>query len=113
MNFCEKCNTLCTDSICPDCGSKDLRAPEANDFCFLTERAPMWADMLRAALSDVGIESAFRPLLGMGTTFGAGRTLDRHQIYVPYDRFTEAQDVMFAIFGETNRDRSPSSIWHR
>ena len=112
MNFCDKCNTLCTDSVCPACGNKSLRAPEATDFCFLTERSPMWAEMLRGALADVGIESAFQPLFGTGALFGAGKSLDRHQIFVPCDRYEESQAVMLALFGETQENRSPSSIFH-
>lgn len=113
MKFCEKCNTLCEQAACANCGNTALREPEATDFCFLTEREPMWADMLRAALKDTGIESAFRPLLGMGVTYGAGRSLDRHQIFVPYDRYQESLDVMFALFGETQQSRSPLSPFHR
>lgn len=113
MNFCEKCNTLCPADVCEACGNTALREVEATDFCFLTERAPMWAEMLRGALADAGIESAFRPLLGTGVVYGAGKTLDRHQIFVPYDRYEESKDVMLALFGETEPGRSPSSIFRR
>lgn len=113
MKFCEKCNTLCDSAVCPACGNKSLREPQFDDFCFLTEREPMWADMLRAALADAQIESAYRPLLGMGVTFGAGRTLDRHQIFVPYDCYDAALDVMLALFGDTHQARSPHSFFRR
>lgn len=113
MYFCDKCNTLCAEDACPHCGNRQLRAPEFDDFCFLTERAPMWADMLRAALQDTGIESAYQPLMGTGTMLGAGRSLDRHQIFVPYDCYDAAQAVMMALFGETLPGRSPASVWRR
>ena len=111
MNYCEKCHTLCDENSCPVCGNKALREPEHDDFVFLTERAPMWAEMLRAAMDDTGIPSAYQPLLGMGVTFGAGKTLDRHQIFVPYEHLQAARDVMLALFGETQQSRSPHSIF--
>lgn len=113
MYFCDKCNTLCTSALCEVCGNTALRAPEATDFCFLTERAPMWAEMLRGALAGAGIESAYRPLLGTGVLYGAGKTLDRHQIFVPYEHYEESQAIMLTLFGETEPGRSPSSIWKR
>ena len=111
MYFCDKCNSLCPDDRCPNCGNRSLRAPEPDDFCFLTERDMMWAEMLRAALADAGIESAYRPVLGAAVSTSIGKALERYQIYVPVDCYDEAQDVMLALFGETRADRSPASIW--
>lgn len=111
MYFCDKCNSLHETSACPDCHSRDLRAPEPGDFCFLTEREVMWADMLRAALADVDIESAYRPVFGAAMSVSMGKALERHQLFVPYECYDEALAVMMALFGETRQDRSPSSIW--
>lgn len=108
MYFCDKCNSLLETSICPDCHSRDLRAPESDDFCFLTERAVMWAEMLRGALADVDIESAYRPVFGAAMTVSMGRALERHQIYVPYDCYDDALAVMMSLFGETRQDRTPT-----
>lgn len=111
MFFCDKCNSLCTKAPCPGCGNRSLRAPEPGDYCFLTERELMWAEMLRGALADSGIESAYRPVFGAVVTAHMGSALQRHQIYVPVEAYDDAKDVMFALFGETLENRSPSSIW--
>lgn len=108
MYFCEKCNAVHPTTECPDCRTRGLRPVENDDYCFLTEREVMWADMLRAALADADIESAYRPVFGAAMSVSMGKALERHQIYVPYDCYEGALAVMFALFGETRQDRSPS-----
>jgi len=108
MYFCEKCNAAHPVNVCPDCHSRGLREVEPDDYCFLTEREVMWADMLRAALADVDIESAYRPVFGAAMSVSMGKALERHQIYVPYDCYEAALAVMFSLFGETRQSRSHS-----
>lgn len=108
MYFCEKCNAVHATTECPECRTRGLRPVEDDDFCFLTEREVMWADMLRAALADVDIESAYRPVFGAALSISMGKALERHQIYVPYDCYDAAIDVMMALFGEVRQCRSHS-----
>ncbi len=99
MNYCENCFLLCEENRCPACGSADLRAPAADDYCFLAEKRVMWADMLRAALKDGGIDSAFRPVLGAALALKVGSRSESHRIYVPYAQYEPARDVLNAMFG--------------
>lgn len=99
MNYCEKCYLLCDAPICPNCGGRKLRAPKAGDYCFLAEKPVMWADMLRSALKDGGVPSAYRPILGAALAFKIGRNLEAHQIFVPYEHYGQAQDILMALFG--------------
>ena len=46
--YCERCNRLVYKDRCPGCGRKDLRIPQQDDFCFLTEPEHLWSQALRA-----------------------------------------------------------------
>lgn len=111
MYFCEKCNAAHPTTECPDCHTRGLRPVEDDDYCFLTEREVMWAEMLRAALADVDIESAYRPVFGAALSVSMGKSLERHQIYVPFDCYDDARSVMFSLFGEMRQDRTHAPRW--
>ena len=113
MYFCERCNAFYPTTECPDCHTRGLRPVEDDDYCFLTEREVMWAEMLRAALYGADIESAYRPVFGAAMSASMGKAIERHQIYVPYDCYDAAMDVMLALFGEVQQCRSPHSIWQK
>lgn len=98
MNYCENCCLLCEESRCPACGSAKLRAPAADDYCFLDEKRVMWATMLRAALKDEGIDSAYRPVQGAALAFKLGSQSEFHRIYVPYAQYESAREVLHTMF---------------
>ena len=99
MFYCEKCLSLRGEGRCPSC-KQSVRPVEAGDFCLLTEKAVMWADMLRDLLKENGIDSVYHPVLGAGLSMYSGRSLDRHRIYVPYSQYEQAQEVLSSFFSE-------------
>ena len=56
MNYCESCKYLCESSSCPECGSRELRPVEDNDYCFLVECSSTFGKMLAEILENNGIK---------------------------------------------------------
>ena len=46
MYYCENCHLLCEWPVCGYCGTRPLREPRADDYCFLSSRNEPWAQML-------------------------------------------------------------------
>lgn len=104
MNYCRKCHILFEDDRCPRCGNRYVYRPEADDFCFLTEKEFLWAEILEQALKEEGI-----PVVTDETVVGAwkSKVIDtlgtRHRIFVPFaylDRAREIEREMFDGNGE-------------
>lgn len=102
MYYCEKCMLLNEGTECIRCGSRKLRAPQTVDFCFLDEQPHMWADMLRDVLKQNGIPSVARSVLGAGLAMSVGDNLDRHRIFVPYERYEDALSLDRELFADRN-----------
>ena len=62
--YCERCNRLVYKQKCPGCGRKDLRMPQYDDFCYLTEPEPLWTQALKDLLQDNGVEYLTRNVFG-------------------------------------------------
>ena len=101
MNYCRKCHILFEDDRCPRCGTRYVYEPEADDFCFLTEKEFLWAEMLEEALKEEAI-----PVVTDEAVVGAWftKTLDslreRHRIYVPYAHLHRAREIEQEMFDE-------------
>lgn len=48
--YCPNCYLLVNDKKCPVCGSKNLREPVSDDYCFLVEKELIWASALEDLL---------------------------------------------------------------
>ena len=65
----------------------------------LTEKEEMWGRMLMEVLEDNGIPCAARPVLGAAVVIYSGAR-ERLRIYVPDDRFDEAEALAEQLFSE-------------
>lgn len=102
MLYCEKCMLLTNGPRCVRCDGKKLREVHTGDFCFLDEQPLMWAEMLCDVLGQNGIECFSRSVLGAGLAMGVGANLDRHRVFVPYEKLVEAAEIDGELF--KNRD---------
>ena len=102
MLYCEKCMLLTNGPKCVRCDSKKLREVRAGDFCFLDEQPLMWAEMLCDVLGQNGIECFSRSVLGAGLALGVGANLDRHRVFVPYEKLDDALNIDRELFAGQN-----------
>jgi len=95
--YCDRCNRLVYKPKCPGCGSRDLRMPGFDDFCFLEEPEPLWVRALEDLLRENGVEYRTRNVRGaalMTKTGLPGRT----RFFVRYRDFEKAKELNEAFF---------------
>lgn len=95
--YCERCNRLVYKQKCPGCGSKALRLPGGEDFCFLTEPEPLWTQALMDLLQDNGVEYLTRNVHGAGMVTKTGIP-QRTRFFVRYRDYQKAQELNEAFF---------------
>lgn len=96
--YCPNCNVLTNDSRCTVCGSKSVREPRADDYCFLTEKELIWAGALEDILNQNDIPYVTKNVLGAGLAAKMGPALERTRFYVPYAHFQTAQELEQEFF---------------
>ncbi len=92
MPYCPICKLLVEDQHCPLCGSKNLRAVNDDDYCFLTEKDSIWAGALSELLTQNKIPFIVKQLLGDGLATRIGPAQERIHFYVPYSFYHQAQE---------------------
>ena len=95
--YCERCNRLVYKQKCPGCGSKALRLPGSEDFCFLTEPEPLWIQALMDLLRDNGVEYLTRNVFGAGMVTKTGIP-QRTRFFVRYRDYGTARELNEAFF---------------
>ena len=95
--YCERCNRLVHKQKCPGCGRKDLRMPQYDDFCFLTEPEPLWTQALKDLLQDNGVEYLTRNVFGAGMVTKTGIP-QRVRFFVRYRDYQQAKELNEAFF---------------
>lgn len=95
--YCERCNRLVYREKCPGCGRKDLRMPQSDDFCFLTEPDPMWVQALMDLLQDNGVEYLTRNIHGAAMMIKMGIP-QRTRFFVRYRDYQRAKELNDAFF---------------
>jgi hypothetical protein len=98
MLYCTDCKRLVEGPVCSHCGRRKLRAPLDADFCMVAELKFPEAEMLKELYADNGIVCTERSVLGAGITVKLGMNLERMRLYVPYNRFEEAEQLKQAFF---------------
>lgn len=96
--FCPKCNLIVKASKCPVCGSRNVREPEPEDYCYLTEKETIWAGALSDILTQNEIPFITKNVLGAGLAAKMGPALERTRFYVPYAQLPLAQDLEKEFF---------------
>lgn len=83
MNFCERCNIVCNDERCPQCGRKKLRAVNEDDFCLVAQVDRYFGDSLKENLEIENIECVLLPY-GTGVNTKFALPLESYLLYVRY-----------------------------
>lgn len=96
--FCPHCNILTKDSKCAICGSKNVREPRKDDYCYLIEKETIWAKAMSDILSQNQIPFITKDVLGAGLAAKIGSALERTRFYVPYAFYQVAQDLEREFF---------------
>lgn len=104
--YCEKCSILFEDgeAVCPACGSKKIRNPEADDNCFLVEKEVIWGEMLADVLGQSEIPFFYKKALGAGVAAYVGPLLERYSFYVPFSELAAAQSIVDELFSASFED---------
>lgn len=95
--YCQSCNRIVHAEKCPFCGTRDLRLPRFDDFCFLTEPEPLWVRAMEDILTDNGIEYRTRSLRGAGIVAKTGIP-QRTRFFVRYQDLAQAKELEQAFF---------------
>ena len=93
MKYCENCRAITEEEICAVCGGKDLREVKADDYCFLMTCSENFGKMIYLSLKDSDIKCAMVPF-GNGARNALGLNLENFRIYVPYEHYEEAKDIV-------------------
>ena len=95
--YCPDCNRIVHAEKCPGCGSRDLRLPRYDDFCYLCEPEPLWVRAMEDILSDNGVEYRTRTLHGAGVVVKTGIP-QRTRFFVRYRDYAQAKELENAFF---------------
>lgn len=99
MLFCEKCNLLTDENVCPSCGNKKLREVTDDDFCFFIDLDVFYFGMLEGALKEESIDVVGVPYYPLGVAhYNAGRAEGR-RVYVRYKDLVRVNEIYNTMFG--------------
>ena len=79
-------------------------APEPEEMCFLTEKAPVWAGVLAEVLAQNRIPFVKESARGAGMTLRAGSMLDTIRFFVPRSQLKSAQELAEGLFAGEETD---------
>lgn len=96
--FCSNCNLIVHGAKCSACGSRNIRLPQPEDYCYLTEKDTIWAGMLSDIFTQNGVPFITRNTLGAGLTAKLGSAMERTKFYVPYASYAQAQSLERELF---------------
>ena len=95
--YCEKCSLLSEGDRCPACGSRKVRPPKDDDYCYLTEKDAMWSGMLEDIFRQEGIPCMTRPVLGAGFAMKVGPLSEKSRFYIPFSHLQKARELAEAL----------------
>ena len=95
LNFCETCNELTEQTVCPKCG-KPTREPQDGDMCFVQELGGMNVDMYVDALNNNDIKFVHTPKFGGASWYN---TPTSYKFYVRYADYDQAVEILYMLFG--------------
>ena len=112
MLYCEKCKRLSAFGYCGTCDNTALREATASDFCVLSEAEDVFAKALEGSFISNGIKYALEPLSN-GVRSYLGLSPGSYIIYVPYDQFNEAQEIVDFFQNDETEDLRRDLTAHR
>ena len=96
MFYCDNCHLLNEDPICAFCGSKLIRGPKDDDYCFIANKASPWAEMLQGILEDDHIPVIVRQWSPRTAAY-TGEVGTRTDFFVPYAVLEHAKQLEQAL----------------
>ncbi|MBQ9805655.1 MAG: hypothetical protein IJW49_04010 [Clostridia bacterium] len=93
MYYCEKCHLLSETDACDYCFDEKLREVKDGDYCFLIECEEVFGKMFEEMLQKQGIACAMEPV-GNGVRSQLGLSLGNYKIFVPYQFYSQACDML-------------------
>ncbi len=99
MLYCPNCHRLSNEDRCDECSRVLTRGPEPDEFCLLTELCAMEGGMLRGLLEENNIPVVSQSVMGAALMTLAGYATEHMQLFVPFGRLEQAQELMEAFFG--------------
>lgn len=96
--FCSNCNLIVHGTECPACGSRDIRALQPEDYCYLTEKETIWAGMLSDIFMQNDVPFITRNTLGAGLSAKLGSAMERTRFYIPYAYYAQARSLEMELF---------------
>lgn len=96
--YCPNCNLLVKDPKCPICGSRQIRQPRSDDYCYLVEKESIWAGALSDLLTQNDIPFFTKNVLGAGLAAKMGQGAERTRFYVPYAHYENARALEQEFF---------------
>lgn len=105
--YCENCNELTQDSVCPKCG-KPTRQAQADDLCYLSDFNELTRSMFVDALKESGTECVAVPVFE-GASYS--NTPAYFKVYVRNEDYAAATQIFDGIWGgETPDYGNPSDV---
>lgn len=96
--YCPNCNLLIEAVRCPVCGSRNIRQPYADDYCFLLEKNAVWADTFGQLLEQNGIPYTTQNTSGAALVLKKGLAQTMVRFYVPYVHYQTALELDQGFF---------------
>ena len=96
MNFCENCHLAVEAERCPRCNGKALRRIAPQDMCELTECSRRWYEWEEHRFRERAIPVVTLPV-GSGVNSMFALPLENYRLYVPWERFDDAVEVLEQI----------------
>lgn len=96
MYFCENCHLPTETERCPHCKRKNLRPIAPQDMCELTECPQQWYELEKHRFQALSIPVVTLPV-GSGVNSMFALPLENYRLYVPWERFDDAVEVLEQI----------------
>ena len=93
--------TLNKGMICKNCGHKLLKPIKKDDYCFLTEKEMIYAEMLKEVLDNYHIPYICEPFMGVGLALKVSIMRESYQFFVPYQYYDESLKIVNEKFKES------------
>ena len=109
MYFCENCNQLTEQTVCPKCGQA-TRKPQEGDMCFVTELDGINVDMYVDALSNNDIEFVHVPMFAGVNWYNKPSS---YKFYVHYRNYDKAVEILETLFCDTDEELDDADLIDR
>lgn len=94
MFYCEKCSLLDQEKQCSKC-KQEKREVKGDDFILIGKLDLLKANMIEPILKDNGIPYIRKAKKGSGFTAQAGSFMEEISIYLRYDQYDKAMELIF------------------